>query len=86
MPRFRRGLKSSHPASLESQVSACYSAGARILLRGQIQARGSGYEVSLTAWQCAGGRRLTTESDSASSQAGILPPTVYPNPRNVELI
>jgi DNA-binding winged helix-turn-helix (wHTH) protein/tetratricopeptide (TPR) repeat protein len=58
---------------LANELQACNSADAQILLRGQILAKGSGYQVLLTAWKCSSGRQLSTQKADANSRAAILP-------------
>ena len=65
-------LKDSQTTALGDQIQACLSLNGSILLRGQISARQSGYEVQLTAWRCADKRSLATVTSSADSKKNVL--------------
>jgi eukaryotic-like serine/threonine-protein kinase len=70
--KFKTAVKDVDSASLQEELDACSSLNGQVLLKGRINAKGSGYEVLLTAWRCANGRSLTTQRADATSQSAIL--------------
>jgi len=64
----------AHPdsAAFETELDACRSLHAEALLRGEIATANSGYELSLSAWNCSTGRLLVTLHSRADSDSGIL--------------
>ena len=70
---FRRVVKQSGAQTLQDELGACTSLSGKILLTGKIVAESQGYQVSASAWRCAGGRLLTTQKAHADSRDRILP-------------
>jgi tetratricopeptide (TPR) repeat protein len=71
--KFRALVKDVDSATLESQLQACVSLNAQVLLQGELTSRPKGYGVVVTAYRCADGQRLATEEAEAQSQATVLP-------------
>ncbi len=64
----------AHPdsAPLGNLIDACRALHAEALLRGEIDAESSGYEMSLSAWKCSDGHLLLTLKSPADSESSIL--------------
>jgi DNA-binding winged helix-turn-helix (wHTH) protein/tetratricopeptide (TPR) repeat protein len=64
----------AHPdsAPLESEMDACRALRAEALLRGEISAENSGYDLSLSAWKCSSGDLLVTLKTHADSESVAL--------------
>ncbi len=70
---FRELIKPADRPSLRDELQACVSLGGKILLTGTVVAKKPGYQVSLTARQCAGGSVLTTQNALSESRDRVLP-------------
>ncbi len=71
--RLQSLLKNPESATLEEELRACASLNGQILIRGQIQSSGNGYEIRLMAWNCSSATLLTTQKVASRSDAEILP-------------
>jgi eukaryotic-like serine/threonine-protein kinase len=69
---FHSLVKTPDTAPVATQLNACASLGGKLLLTGQLISAGKGYQVQLTARDCANGHSLAIEKALADSQETIL--------------
>jgi len=69
---YRQVVKPASQPSLQDELAACVSVGAKILLTGTIVAEAPGYQVSVTARKCASGGVLTTQQAQSDSRDHVL--------------
>ncbi len=70
---FRSVVKNADSAALDSQLQACVSLNAQVLLQGELTSKGKGYGVAVTAYRCADGHRVAAETADAQSRGALLP-------------
>jgi DNA-binding winged helix-turn-helix (wHTH) protein/tetratricopeptide (TPR) repeat protein len=70
---FRQIVSEPDEAGLPEQLKGCTSLGGKILLTGQLITQRNGYQIITNAWECPGGRLLSTETAHADSKEHILP-------------
>ena len=69
---FRQFVSNPSTAALGDVLHACSSLGGQVLVQGQILHRGRQYSVILSAWRCNSGKRLTTQTAVADSEASLI--------------
>ena len=70
---FRQIVSEPDEAALAEQLKGCSSLGGKILLTGQLLPQRNGYRIITNAWECPGGRLLSTEAAHADTKQHILP-------------
>jgi DNA-binding winged helix-turn-helix (wHTH) protein/tetratricopeptide (TPR) repeat protein len=70
--RLIRRISNPDSAPLAEELTACRDLHAEVLLRGEITPRTTGYETSLSAWQCSTGNYLTTQKVHAETDGDVL--------------
>ena len=66
-------IRNPGSATIVNEVRACNSLNAQVLLHGQLLPGSKGFELEVSAFRCANGKLLASETAEADSQADVLP-------------